>query len=86
MNNENGDVAIGSSSDNKVYLYNLCGNSLTFKSELAHLGPVTDVAYSPDNKYLVACDANRKVVLYMVPEYKVTIIFIFTLCLQFSRQ
>ncbi|KAK0157336.1 hypothetical protein PV328_011090 [Microctonus aethiopoides] len=70
VNNENGDVAIGSSSDNKVYLYNLCGNSLTFKSELAHLGPVTDVAYSPDNKYLVACDANRKVVLYMVPEYK----------------
>ncbi|CAD7005464.1 unnamed protein product [Ceratitis capitata] len=26
--------------------------------------------YSPDNKYLVACDANRKVILYAVEEYK----------------
>lgn len=39
--------------------------------ELQHLGPVTDVAYSPDSKYLVACDTNRKVVLYTCPEYKV---------------
>ena len=39
--------------------------------ELEHLGTVTDAAYSPDNKYLVACDTNRKVILYTVPEYKV---------------
>lgn len=39
--------------------------------ELEHLGTVTDAAYSPDSKYLVACDTNRKVVLYTVPEYKV---------------
>lgn len=31
------------------------------KTTLQHLGPVTDVAYSPDGQYLVACDANRKV-------------------------
>lgn len=71
VNPETNDVAVGSSSDNKVYIYNLSGTSLVFKSELEHLGPVTDVSYSPNNKYLVACDANRKVVLYMVPEYKV---------------
>ncbi|XP_015115651.1 actin-interacting protein 1 isoform X1 [Diachasma alloeum] len=70
VNPENGDVAVGSTSDNKVYVYNLSGTTLTFKLELEHLGPVTDVAYSPDNKYLVACDANRKVILYMLPEYK----------------
>ncbi|XP_011301844.1 actin-interacting protein 1 [Fopius arisanus] len=70
VNPETGDVAIGSTSDNKVYVYNLSGTSLTLKLELEHLGPVTDVAYSPDNKYLVACDANRKVILYMLPEYK----------------
>ncbi|XP_063983666.1 actin-interacting protein 1 [Diachasmimorpha longicaudata] len=70
VNPENGDVAVGSTSDNKVYVYNLSGTTLTFKQELEHLGPVTDVAYSPDNKYLVACDANRKVILYMLPEYK----------------
>ncbi|XP_034952291.1 actin-interacting protein 1 [Chelonus insularis] len=70
VNQGNGDVAVGSSSDNKVYIYNQSGTNLVFKTELEHLGPVTDVAYSPDHKYLVACDANRKVVLYVVPEYK----------------
>lgn len=58
-------------SDLQVYIYGLVGTTLTQKTEVVHLGPVTDVAYSPDNKYLVACDANRKVVLYAVPEYKV---------------
>ncbi|XP_043289268.1 actin-interacting protein 1 isoform X2 [Venturia canescens] len=70
INQENGDVAVGSSSDNKVYVYGLSGTALSLKLELEHLGPVTDVSFSPDNKYLVACDANRKVVLYVVPEYK----------------
>ncbi|XP_046819399.1 actin-interacting protein 1 [Vespa velutina] len=70
INQDNADVAIGSASDNKVYIYGLVGTTLTQKTEVVHLGPVTDVAYSPDNKYLVACDANRKVVLYAVPEYK----------------
>ncbi|KAJ8679892.1 hypothetical protein QAD02_015679 [Eretmocerus hayati] len=70
INQENGDVAVGSTSDNKVYVYALDGTNLTSKTELEHLGPVTDVSYSPDNKYLVACDANRKVILYVAPEYK----------------
>ncbi|XP_014604256.1 PREDICTED: actin-interacting protein 1 [Polistes canadensis] len=70
INQDNANVAIGSATDNKVYIYELVGTTLTQKTEVVHLGPVTDVAYSPDNKYLVACDANRKVVLYAVPEYK----------------
>ncbi|KAI4472462.1 hypothetical protein M0802_016799 [Mischocyttarus mexicanus] len=70
INQDNANVAIGSTTDNKVYIYELVGTTLTQKTEVVHLGPVTDVAYSPDNKYLVACDANRKVVLYTVPEYK----------------
>jgi len=70
VNQETGEVAVGSTSDNKVYIYGLSGTALSLKSELEHLGPVTDAAYSPDYKYLVACDANRKVVLYVVPEYK----------------
>jgi len=49
----------------------LSDTTLIQKTELEHLGPVTDASYSPDNKYLVACDANRKVILYAVPEYKV---------------
>lgn len=66
-----GDIAIGGTVDNKVHIYELNGTELVLKSELDHLGAVTDVAYSPDDKYLVACDANRKVILYSVPEYKV---------------
>lgn len=54
-----------------MYIYGLDGTNLTPKTELEHLGEVTDAAYSPDNKYLVACDAHRKVILYVVPEYKV---------------
>lgn len=55
----------------QVHIYELSNSMLTQKTELEHLGPITDVSYSPDNKYLVACDANRKVILYGVPEYKV---------------
>lgn len=58
--------------DHKVHVYTLKGTSLEEKIELQHLGPVTDCAYSPDNKYLVACDANRKVILYAVEEYNVS--------------
>ncbi|XP_017875112.1 actin-interacting protein 1 isoform X1 [Ceratina calcarata] len=70
INQENGDVAVGATTDNTVRIYALSGTSLSPKIELEHLGPVTDAAYSPDNKYLVACDTNRKVILYTVPEYK----------------
>lgn len=64
-------VAVGGTVDNKVHIYELKGSALTRDLQLTHLGPVTDVSYSPDDKYLVACDANRKVILYSVPEYKV---------------
>ncbi|KAL1497641.1 hypothetical protein ABEB36_008566 [Hypothenemus hampei] len=65
-----GHIAIGGSVDNKVHIYELNGDNLNLLQELTHLGPVTDVAYSPDDKYLVACDANRKVILYETEEYK----------------
>ncbi|GLH10745.1 Protein will die slowly [Gryllus bimaculatus] len=56
--------------DVAIHVYSLAGTTLSPKTELEHLGPVTDCSYSPDNKYLVACDANRKVILYKVPEYQ----------------
>lgn len=70
INQENGDVAVGATSDNSIHVYTLSGTNLSPKIQLEHLGSVTDVAYSPDSKYLVACDTNRKVVLYTVSEYK----------------
>lgn len=57
--------------DNKVHIYELQGNNLNHIQELDHLGAVTDVSYSPDDNYLVACDAHRKVVLYNTEDYKV---------------
>ncbi|XP_044740597.1 actin-interacting protein 1 [Chrysoperla carnea] len=60
----NGDVAITGAGDNKVHIYTLAGSQLNLKKELEHLGPVTDCVYSTNGKLLVACDANRKVILY----------------------
>lgn len=69
INAETKDVAVGGD-DNKIHIYTLNGTQLEPKLELEHLGVITDCAYSPDNKYLVACDSNRKVVLYSTAEYK----------------
>lgn len=41
-------------------------------AECDHLGPITDCSFSPDGEYLVASDANRKVILYKVPEFNVS--------------
>ncbi|CAG9793230.1 unnamed protein product [Diatraea saccharalis] len=62
-------VAVGGA-DNKVHIYTLDIRTLTPSVELTHLGAVTDVKYSPDSQYLVACDANRKLILYSTDEYK----------------
>ncbi|KAL0269939.1 UNVERIFIED_CONTAM: hypothetical protein PYX00_007514 [Menopon gallinae] len=70
INPANDDVAVGGTVDNKVHIYTLSGSSLSLKMELEHLGPVTDCAYSPDGEYLVACDANRKVILYKTSDYQ----------------
>lgn len=69
-NAETLDVAVGGD-DSKVHIYSLAGSTLSPKQELTHLGAVTDCSYSPDNKYLVACDSNRKVILYALPDYQV---------------
>ncbi|KAL5290089.1 WDR1 family protein [Megaselia abdita] len=68
-NQESLEVAVGCD-DQKLRIYSLNGNELELKHELTHLGAVTDAVYSPDNKLLVASDANRKVVLYSTTEYK----------------
>ncbi|CAG7726267.1 unnamed protein product [Allacma fusca] len=68
--NTDGDVAVGGSMDNKVHIYLVAGSSFSEKAKLDHLGAVTDVAYSPDGKYLAASDSHRKVVLYSLPNYE----------------
>jgi len=68
---QNNHVAVGGTGDYKIHIYELnSAGNLTEIKELTQLGAITDVAYSPDEKYLVTCDAYRKVVLYSVPEYE----------------
>lgn len=63
-------VAVGGA-DNKVHLYTLDVRTLTPGQLLEHLGPVTDVRFSPNSRLLVASDANRKLILYSTDDYKV---------------
>ncbi|ODM88027.1 Actin-interacting protein 1 [Orchesella cincta] len=69
INPDSGDVAVGGSMDNKTHVYVVTGNSFSEKATLDHLGPVTDVKYSPDGNYLAASDGHRKVVLYSAEFY-----------------
>lgn len=75
-----GHIAVGGNMDNKVHIYELQGNNLNQIQELDHLGAVTDVSYSPDDNYLVSCDAHRKVVLYSTEDYKVNKVYIYCHC------
>lgn len=48
-----GHVAVGGAVDNKVHIYQLNGDTLEEIKELEQLGAITDLSYSPDDKYLV---------------------------------
>lgn len=60
-------VAVGDAGQQEgrsVHIYTLQdGGALLAKAKAPLSGSVTDVAYSPDGKYLVASDSNRKVTL-----------------------
>ena len=55
-----------------MHVYTLSGTALTELKTLTHGGAVTDVGYSPDGTYFAACDTYRKVILYDLPDYKVS--------------
>lgn len=66
------EIAVGGHKDSKVHVYTLMGANLTEKKIMEHRGSVRDVRYSPDGTYLAACDANRKIVLYLASTYEVS--------------
>jgi len=59
VNPSQNDVAVGGTKDSKVHVFGLNGSNLSEKAVLDHRAPITDVAYSPDGKYLAASDQNR---------------------------
>lgn len=69
LNQDQNVVAVGGD-DFKVHIYDVKDKSLTLQRDIEHLGPVTDVSFSPNNEYLVAADSNRKVILYKVPSFE----------------
>lgn len=71
VNQETNEVAVGGS-DSKVHIYSFENESLVLKKEIEHLGAITDCSYSPNSKFLVVSDTNRKVILYALPNYEVS--------------
>jgi len=65
---EANDLALGDSSGNAVHVYAISGNGdgVTSKKKVTLTGAPTSLAYSPDGKYLVSGDSNRKVTLFEV--------------------
>lgn len=56
------EVAVGGKKDNKIHVFKVSGDSLTESHTLdGHRGSITDLSYSPCNKFLVSGCANREV-------------------------
>jgi len=54
--------------DNKLRVYRAAGAQLELVHTHTHLGAVTGVHFSPCGRYLAACDAYRKVMVYSTEE------------------
>jgi len=70
INTKDADVAVGGAKDNKVHIFMRNAYNLSHKTALEHLGPITDVKYSPCGSLLAACDTNRKIIVYRLPGYE----------------
>jgi len=57
-------LAVGEAGGNLLRIYSTQGGSLDLVQELTLTGSAMDVSYSPDQKYLVSADSNRKVTLF----------------------
>jgi len=61
-----GHLAVGDGGSNTVRVYNVAqgGQGLDLLAEIQLSGAAMDLKYSPDQKYLVTADSNRKVTLF----------------------
>ncbi|VDO54091.1 unnamed protein product [Brugia timori] len=63
-------TAVGSQ-DGKVHIYELNGNQMKEIKTISQTGSITSLSWSPNGSFLVATDANRKVIPYSVDnDYK----------------
>jgi len=56
-------LAVGDAASNTVRIYSAAGGGLDLVTEVQLTGSAMDAAFSPDQKYLVTSDSNRKVTL-----------------------
>ena len=66
----NSHLAVGEAGGNKLRVFSFASGGLDLAKEVGLTGPINDAHYSPDQKYLVTGDSNRKVTLYNVPDYE----------------
>ena len=58
--------------DHKVHIFTLDGDTLKETQTINnHKGALTDIKYNPEGSIMAAADANRRILLYTVPGYKV---------------
>uniref|UniRef100_A0A8R1XZZ8 Actin-interacting protein 1 n=1 Tax=Onchocerca volvulus TaxID=6282 RepID=A0A8R1XZZ8_ONCVO len=63
-------IAVGSQ-ENKIHIYELSSNQMKEIKVISQTGSITSLAWSPNRNFLVATDANRKVIPYSVDnDYK----------------
>jgi len=68
---DSSSLAVGDSAGMAVHIYSVAdgGASVSAVTKLALRGAPSDCAYSPDGKYFVTADSDRKVTLYNVDGY-----------------
>jgi WD40 repeat protein len=57
-------LAVGEAGGNLLRIYSAAGGGLDLAAELSLTGTCMDANYSPDQRYLVTADSNRKVTLF----------------------
>ncbi|XP_023329890.1 actin-interacting protein 1 [Eurytemora carolleeae] len=63
-------LAVGEAGGNLLRIYSVQEGGLDLVKEIQLTGAVQDLMYSPDQKYLVAADSNRKVSVYTAGSYE----------------
>jgi len=63
-------LAVGEAGGHLIRIYSTQNDGLDLLKELHLSGNTMDLAYSPDQKYLVSADSNRKVTVYLTGSYE----------------
>lgn len=69
INSDLGKVCIGNE-DNKVIVYDIKGDALEQSGSIPTNGRVTDIKFSPDNKYVAVCTSKKQVKVVETSDFK----------------